>query len=211
MQRGHFITVEGGEGAGKSSNLTFIKEFLESAGKQVVFTREPGGTPLGEEIRDLLLGHKHTGMADNTELLMMFAARSEHLCQKILPAMKDGHWVVCDRFTDASYAYQGAGRGIDRQRIALLEEFVQGSLRPDLTLLLDLPIELGLQRAGQRSGPDRFESEAQDFFEKVRNGYLEIARREPDRVKVIDASPSLDQVQRQIASTLQLFLESVDG
>ncbi|MEN8177644.1 MAG: dTMP kinase [Pseudomonadota bacterium] len=210
MQRGRFITVEGGEGAGKTSNLAFIREFIESAGKQVVFTREPGGTPLGEEIRELLLGHKHTGMADDSELLMMFAARSEHLHQKILPALEAGNWVLCDRFTDASYAYQGAGRGISRQRIAVLEEFVQGSLRPDLTLLLDLPIEIGLERAVKRSDPDRFESEAKEFFEKVRNGYLQIAKLEPARVKVIDASPSLEQVQRQLYATLKLFLESVD-
>jgi dTMP kinase len=210
MQLGRFITVEGGEGAGKTSNLAFIREYLEVAGKQVVFTREPGGTPLGEEIRDLLLGHKHTGMADDTELLLMFAARSEHLRQKILPALEAGSWVLCDRFTDASYAYQGAGRGISPQRIAILEEFVQAQLRPDLTLLLDLPISLGLERAGKRSSPDRFESEAEDFFEKVRNGYLEIARREPSRVKVIDAAVSLKQVQRQIASILELFLSQND-
>ena len=210
MQLGRFITVEGGEGAGKTSNLAFIRKYLEVAGKQVVFTREPGGTPLGEEIRDLLLGHKYTGMADDTELLLMFAARSEHLRQKILPALEAGSWVLCDRFTDASYAYQGAGRGISPQRIAILGEFVQAQLRPDLTLLLDLPISLGLERAGKRSSPDRFESEAEDFFEKVRNGYLEIARREPSRVKVIDAAVSLKQVQRQIASILELFLNQND-
>ncbi len=211
MQRGRFITVEGGEGAGKTSNLAFIKEFLEAAGQQVVFTREPGGTQLGEEIRELLLGHKHTGMADDTELLLMFAARSEHLHQKILPALEAGSWVLCDRFTDASYAYQGAGRGISQQRIATLEEFVQGNLRPDLTLLLDLPIEIGLERAGKRSSPDRFESEAHGFFQLVRKGYLQIAMQEPTRVKVIDASASLDQVQRQIASILGSFMETLDG
>ena len=211
MQRGRFITVEGGEGAGKTSNLAYIKELLEAAGKQVVFTREPGGTPLGEAIRELLLGHQHTGMADDAELLMMFAARSEHIHQKILPALEAGCWVLCDRFTDASYAYQGAGRGISQKRIAVLEQFVQGDLRPDLTLLLDLPIEIGLERAGNRSNPDRFESEALGFFEKVRNGYLQIAEREPARVKVIDASPSLGQVQQQIESTLKLFMEAVDG
>ena len=205
--RGRFITVEGGEGAGKTSNLKFIRDYIETAGKQVVFTREPGGTPLGEAIRELLLGHKHTEMADTTELLLMFAARSEHLQQKILPALEAGKWVLCDRFTDASYAYQGAGRGIDSQRIAILEEFVQGSLRPDLTLLLDLPIEIGLQRAGERSAPDRFERETESFFQKVRNGYLRIAEREPGRVKIIDASPSLEQVQRQLKLALRLFME----
>ncbi len=205
MQKGRFITVEGGEGAGKSSNLSFIRQLLEAAGRSVVFTREPGGTPLGEEIRQLLLGHQHTGMADDTELLLMFAARAEHLQRKILPALQAGNWVLCDRFTDASYAYQGVGRGIERDRIALLEQFVQGNLRPDLTLLLDLPVELGLARAGERSSPDRFESEARAFFDKVRQGYLQIAAREPERVKVIDAAPALEQVQRQIEAVIRII------
>jgi dTMP kinase len=211
MLRGRLITVEGGEGAGKSSNLSFIRELLEAAGKPVVFTREPGGTPLGEEIRQLLLGHRHTGMADDTELLLMFAARAEHLQRKILPALAAGSWVLCDRFTDASYAYQGAGRGIEMERIATLERFVQGELRPDLTILLDVPVEIGLARAGGRSSPDRFESEARDFFDKVRQGYLQIAGRESARVKVIDAGATLEQVQRQIGAVLRDFLESVDG
>jgi dTMP kinase len=210
MARGRFITVEGGEGAGKTSNLTYVRDLLQAAGKSVVFTREPGGTPLGEEIRELLLGHKHVGMAEDTELLMMFAARSEHLHQKILPALGTGKWVLCDRFTDASYAYQGAGRGVDLKRIAMLEEFVQGELRPDLTLLLDIPIEIGLQRAGIRSEPDRFESEKVSFFQKVRDGYLKLAAREPGRIKVIDASPSLERVQRQLEVTLTQFLASLD-
>lgn len=210
MARGRFITVEGGEGAGKSSNLAFIQSLLEAAGKRVLFTREPGGTPLGEAIRDLLLGHQHTGMADDTELLLMFAARAEHLQQKILPALEQGIWVLCDRFTDASFAYQGAGRGLSHERIAKLQQFVQGSLRPDLTLLLDLPVETGLQRAGKRSQPDRFEREAQDFFERVRSGYLRIASDEPERVRVIDASPGLPQVQAQISATIQRYLESLD-
>jgi dTMP kinase len=211
MEKGRFITVEGGEGAGKSSNLAFIQQLLEQAGKTVLFTREPGGTPLGEEIRQLLLGHQHTGMADDTELLLMFAARAEHIQQKILPALDSGVWVLCDRFTDASYAYQGAGRGISRQRITTLEQFVQGELRPDLTLLLDLPVEIGLDRAGSRSEPDRFESEARDFFDKVRQGYLRIAEEEPARVKIIDASPALAQVQGQIGLVMKTFLESLDG
>ncbi|MES9969919.1 MAG: dTMP kinase [Candidatus Thiodiazotropha sp.] len=210
MARGRFITVEGGEGAGKSSNLAFIQTQLEAAGKQVLFTREPGGTPLGEAIRELLLGHKHTGMADDTELLLMFAARAEHLQQKILPALEQGIWVLCDRFTDASFAYQGAGRGLSLEKIAELQKFVQGELRPDLTLLLDLPVELGLQRAGERSEPDRFERETQDFFERVRSGYLQIAREEPGRVRVIDAAPELSQVQQQISATIGHYLESLD-
>ncbi|MEJ2393502.1 MAG: dTMP kinase [Candidatus Thiodiazotropha sp.] len=209
--RGRFITVEGGEGAGKSSNLAFVQSLLEEAGKAVLFTREPGGTPLGESIRELLLGHKHTGMADESELLLMFAARAEHLQRKILPALEAGTWVLCDRFTDASYAYQGAGRGIARERIEVLENYVQGDLRPDLTLLLDLPVETGLARAGSRSEPDRFEKEATSFFDKVRQGYLAIAAAEPDRVKIIDASPALEQVQQQIGQVIQTFLESSRG
>ncbi|RLW53187.1 MAG: dTMP kinase [gamma proteobacterium symbiont of Stewartia floridana] len=209
--KGRFITVEGGEGAGKSSNLDFIRNLLNSAGKQVVFTREPGGTPLGEAIRDLLLGHQHTGMADDTELLLMFAARAEHLQQKIIPALQQGQWVLCDRFTDASYAYQGAGRGLASERIASLEQFVQGELRPDLTLLLDLPVEQGLARAGQRSEPDRFEKQEMSFFEKVRAGYLEIAAREPHRVKIVDASKPLETVQQQIHSVVSTFLEQSGG
>ncbi|WP_201258768.1 dTMP kinase [Candidatus Thiodiazotropha endoloripes] len=209
--KGRFITVEGGEGAGKSSNLDYIRNLLSSAGKQVVFTREPGGTPLGEAIRDLLLGHQHTGMADDTELLLMFAARAEHLQQKIKPALQQGQWVLCDRFTDASYAYQGAGRGLASDRIASLEQFVQGELRPDLTLLLDLPVEQGLARAGQRSEPDRFEKQEMSFFEKVRAGYLEIASREPHRVKIIDASKPLETVQQQIDHVVTAFLEQSGG
>ncbi|MCG7913773.1 dTMP kinase [Candidatus Thiodiazotropha endoloripes] len=209
--KGRFITVEGGEGAGKSSNLDYIRSLLSSAGKQVVFTREPGGTPLGEAIRDLLLGHQHTGMADDTELLLMFAARAEHLQQKIKPALQQGQWVLCDRFTDASYAYQGAGRGLASDRIASLEQFVQGELRPDLTLLLDLPVEQGLARAGQRSEPDRFEKQEMSFFEKVRAGYLEIAAREPHRVKIIDASKPLETVQQQIDHVVTAFLEQSGG
>ncbi|MCU7944470.1 MAG: dTMP kinase [Candidatus Thiodiazotropha sp. (ex Cardiolucina cf. quadrata)] len=206
--KGRFITVEGGEGAGKSSNLAFIQSLIETAGKQVLFTREPGGTPLGEAIRELLLGHKHTGMADDTELLLMFAARAQHLQQKILPALERGIWVLCDRFTDASFAYQGAGRGLSLEKIAKLQQFVQGTLRPDLTLLFDVPVDTGLQRAGMRSEPDRFESENRDFFEKVRAGYLQIATQEPDRVQVIDASPALEIVQDQIKTVVQHYLES---
>lgn len=206
--KGRFITVEGGEGAGKSSNLSYIQALLESSGKEVVFTREPGGTQLGEDLRDLLLGHKHTGMSDDTELLLMFAARSEHLQQKIIPALEQGKWVLCDRFTDATYAYQGGGRKIDKQRIEQLENWVQGDLRPDLTLLLDLPVETGLARAKSRSEPDRFEVEKIQFFENVRQAYLEIAHNHADRVKVIDASRPLDEVQKQIESVMQDYLNA---
>ena len=205
---GKFITVEGIEGAGKSSNIAFIHRQLEAGGKRVLLTREPGGTPLGEEIRDLLLGHRHTGMAQDTELLLMFSARAEHLAQRIKPALEQGQWVLCDRFTDASFAYQGGGRGIDWQRIETLEQWVQQGLRPDLTLLLDLPVDTGLVRAGKRSAPDRFEREARLFFEQVRAAYLKIAAREPIRVKVIDASLPLPEVQAQIKDILDNLLDN---
>ncbi|MCF6354044.1 MAG: dTMP kinase [Candidatus Polarisedimenticolaceae bacterium] len=206
--KGRFITVEGGEGAGKSTNLELIKELLETAGHPVLFTREPGGTPLGEEIRTLLLGHRDDGMAAETELLLMFGARAEHLNRKIIPALNAGTWVLCDRFTDATYAYQGGGRGIAPERIQILEQWVQHDLRPDLTLLLDLPVEVGLERAGRRSAPDRFESEASQFFQKVRERYLDIAKKEPKRVKVVDASMPLPQVQSQIKTVVGAFLSS---
>lgn len=208
--KGKFITVEGGEGAGKSVNLGYIRELLEQTGIEVIFTREPGGTALGEEVRDLLLGHKHTGMAGDSELLLMFAARAEHLVQLIIPALKAGKWVLCDRFTDASYAYQGGGRGIDRGRIKVLEEWVQQGLKPDLTLLLDLSIETGLDRAGQRSEPDRFELEHHAFFERVRAAYLAIAEQEPQRVRLIDAARPLPEVRDQIRSVITAFLQQQD-
>lgn len=208
IDRGKFITVEGVEGAGKTCNIEFIKHVLESFGKEVLFTREPGGTPLGEEVRNLLLGHRHTGMADDTELLLMFAARAENLEQKIRPALDAGIWVLCDRFTDASYAYQGGGRGIDMERIRALEEWTHGDLKPDLTLLLDLPVTIGLERAGKRSEPDRFEKEEERFFEAVRQAYLQIAWDQADRVKVIDASCPLYEVQARIAEIMQNFIET---
>lgn len=208
--RGRFITVEGVEGAGKSTNLDYVQDLLEQTGKRVIRTREPGGTPLGEEIRDMLLGHREDGMDESTELLLMFAARGEHLARKIRPALERGNWVLCDRFTDASYAYQGGGRGLDRERITVLENFVQGDLRPDLTLLLDLPVEEGLERAGKRSAPDRFESEAMHFFQRVRAEYLRIAEAEPRRVRIIDAAASIDKVQTRIGDELRRFLDAVD-
>ncbi|MGD8483878.1 MAG: dTMP kinase [Thioalkalispiraceae bacterium] len=204
--RGKFITVEGTEGVGKSSNLAFIEDYLRQAGIDLVVTREPGGTPLAEKIRDMLLDAKQHAMCDDTELLMMFAARAQHLNELIMPALEKGQWVLCDRFTDASYAYQGGGRGIPETRIAELEQWVQGDLRPDLTLLLDMPVAEGLVRAGKRSDPDRFEQEKHDFFEKVRNCYLERARRYPGRFRVVDAQPALEQVQNQIRLILDTIL-----
>lgn len=205
--RGRFITVEGSEGAGKSTNINFIRNELVARGIPVVETREPGGTPLGEDIRDLLLGHRHDGMADDTELMLIFAARCEHLNQVIRPALARGQWVLCDRFTDASYAYQGGGRGIAHQRIEQLEEWVQQGLQPDLTILLDIPVREGLERTRQRKqGPDRFERQELDFFDRVRQCYLQRAQRY-SRFALVDARLPLEQVQAQIRAVLTRFLE----
>ena len=204
--RGKFITVEGGEGAGKSTNLALIKSLLEDAGKPVVMTREPGGTPLGETIRGLLLDAKQSSMVTDTELLLMFAARAQHIAEVIEPALAEGKYVLCDRFTDATYAYQGGGRGVSIERIAKLEQFVQGELRPDLTVLLDLPVAQGMARAGERSAPDRFEQEQHDFFEKVRGAYRSMANQQPERFRVIDAGGELAEVQQQIKATFSRYL-----
>lgn len=204
--KGRFITIEGIEGVGKTTNIEFIHSLLQDAGREVVLTREPGGTAIGEDIRELLLGHKHDGMSDDTELLLMFAARAEHLHKVIRPALAAGKDVLCDRFTDATYAYQGGGRGIAVKHIAVLENWVQGELRPDLTLLLDVPVAVGLERAGKRSAPDRFEKEKHEFFERVRDMYLQRARAEADRYRIIDASQPLDVVQSQIRTALQADL-----
>jgi dTMP kinase len=200
--KGKFITVEGIEGVGKTTNINFIHQQLEAAGRDVVLTREPGGTPLGEAIRGLLLDPAYTGMDSTCELQLMFAARAEHLAKIVWPALEKGQWVLCDRFTDATYAYQGGGRGIDSGVIARLEELVQGDFRPDLTLLLDVPVAVGLARASKRGALDRFEQEKVEFFERVRNAYLEMAQRSPDRYRVVDASLPLDDVQKQIAAML---------
>ena len=205
---GKFITVEGIEGAGKTTCMQVVTEVIEHQGINAIHTREPGGTDLGEDLRSLLLGHKHTGMSDDAELLMMFAARAEHIAQKIQPALDDGKWVLCDRFTDATYAYQGYGRGIPLEKISGLENWVQGKLRPDFTLLMDLPVEVGMERAGKRSAPDRFESEAWDFFERIRQGYLSIAAEQPSRVKVIDASQDLPDVQAQVKTAIEAFVNA---
>lgn len=206
---GRFITVEGTEGVGKTTNLEFVRRYIEQHGREVVSSREPGGTPLGEEIRALLLGHRQGGMSSDCELLLMFAARAEHLEQVIKPALARGAWVLCDRFTDATYAYQGGGRGIDEARIAVLEQWVQGGLQPDLTLVLDVPVEIGLARAGERSAPDRFEQEKTAFFDKVRENYLRRAEASHGRMQVIDASVQLQQVQAQLAQALDRYLEGV--
>ena len=204
--RGRFITLEGSEGSGKSTNLNYIHQRLQQAGIEVVLTREPGGTPLGENIRELLLDHRQQAMASDTELLLMFAARAQHLNELIIPTLEAGKWLLCDRFTDATYAYQGAGRGIANERIALLEQWVQGELHPDLTFFLDLPVAQGLARAGERAELDRFEREEIDFFERVRQGYLSRAEAQPERYRIVDASPQLPEVQAQLDRIIDDYL-----
>ena len=204
-----FITVEGTEGVGKSTNLALVQETLTQHGIEVVQTREPGGTDLSEKIRDLLLDHRNTAMVDDTELLLMFAARAQHLAEVIRPALARGAWVLCDRFTDSTYAYQGGGRGIPFERIAQLEQWVQGELRPDITLLLDAPVEVGLARAaGRNQGADRFEREKQAFFEKLRTTFLTMAEQHPQRYRVIDAAQPLENVRAQVLSALHSLLET---
>ncbi len=208
MSRGLFITIEGIEGVGKSTNMDFVHQSLLASGIQVVLTREPGGTELGEKIRDLLLDHRNQSMVEDTELLLMFAARAQHLAEVIKPALARGQWVLCDRFTDATYAYQGGGRGIDTTRIAQLEQWVQDELRPDATLLLDAPVEIGLARAaGRDQAADRFEREQQAFFVKVRKAYLELAGKNPGRYCVIDASRPLDHVKVQLSEVVNHLIK----
>ncbi|ACO77712.1 thymidylate kinase [Azotobacter vinelandii CA] len=211
MSRGLFITLEGPEGAGKSTNRDYLAEGLRAAGREVVLTREPGGTPLAERIRELLLAPASEPMAVDTELLLVFAARAQHLAGVIRPALVRGAVVLCDRFTDASYAYQGAGRGVPEARIAILEHFVQGDLRPDLTLLFDLPVEVGLARAAARGRPDRFEQEDRAFFEAVRQAYLRRAANDSARYRVVDAGRPLAEVQRTLDGLLPQLLESRGG
>jgi len=199
---GKFITVEGIEGVGKTTNIKFIHQQLLAAGRDVIVTREPGGTPLGEAIRGLLLDPEFTGMDSNCELQLMFAARAEHLARVVRPAIEQGQWVLCDRFTDATYAYQGGGRGIDTGVIARLEALVQGDFRPDITLLLDVPVEVGLSRVGKRGELDRFEQEEVAFFERVRDSYLAMAARDEKRYRIIDASLPLEQVQQHLSDVL---------
>jgi dTMP kinase len=205
--QGRFITLEGIEGVGKSSNLKYLRERLEQAGQRVVVTREPGGTPLAEELRALLLAERpDEPMTPDAELLLMFAARAQHLARLIRPALAAGDWVLCDRFTDATYAYQGSGRGIAEARIEVLEQWVQGSLRPDLTIILDAPVALGLERANSRGSRDRFEGEQTAFFERVRQGYLARAEAMPQRYRIVDTQPPLAEVQRVLGAVLDGFL-----
>lgn len=210
-QRGLFITLEGGEGAGKSTNMAFIQRFFEIHDFPYIATREPGGTPLAEELRNLLLAPREEAVNSDAELLLMFAARAQHIAAKIQPALQTGVSVLCDRFTDATYAYQGGGRGIDMSRIAELEHFVQGGFRPDLTIYLDVPVEVGMARAAARGELDRFENEQRTFFENVRAVYLQRAARAPEKYCVIDASRPLALVQDDIQQVLTSYCEVLRG
>ncbi len=203
--RGKFLTIEGTEGVGKSTNIDFIRRQLLARGITLTLSREPGGTPLAEDIRDLLLANRDEIVDETAELLLVFAARSQHIQAVIEPALARGEWVLCDRFTDATYAYQGGGRGIDLEKINSLEQFVQGDLRPDLTLILDIDVKVGLERARQRGELDRFEVESIQFFERVRAAYLSRAEEHPHRYAVVDAGQSLAQVQEDIAAILLRF------
>ncbi len=196
--RGLFITVEGGEGVGKSTNIAFLEEQLKGHGLDLLVTREPGGSALGEEVRRLLLTVGDERLDPMAELLLIFAARAQHISTRIEPALAAGRWVLCDRFTDATFAYQCGGRGLDRQVVTALETLVQGSLRPDCTLLLDAPAETGMVRVRARGELDRFELEELAFFERVRATYLELAGRSGGRYRIIDASQPLDRVQQQL-------------
>ena len=200
---GRFITFEGIEGAGKTTQILAVEEFLRDKGVKTLLTREPGGTEVSEHIRDIFLDKNLPAMHEDTELLLMFAARAEHLQKKILPALSNDTWVLCDRFTDASYAYQGFGRGIDLDRLAILETWVQGELRPDLVFIFDLDVETGLARAGKRGEKDRMEEESMAFFTRVRQGYLKRAAEKPDAYKVINAANNIENVRKGIIQHLE--------
>ena len=200
MAHGKFITLEGIDGAGKSTHLTFIAERLRARGQQVVVTREPGGTPLGEMLRDLVLSQK---MNVETETLIMFASRREHIDKVIVPALEKGIWVLSDRFTDATFAYQGGGRGIAPERLQTLENWVQSGLQPDLTLLFDVPLEISRERLSHNMSLDRFEQEKQDFFARVRQAYLDRAAQHRQRIHVINSSRSIAEIQAELAPLLE--------
>jgi len=204
-RQGAFITLEGGEGVGKSTNLAYVADYLRARGADVVTTREPGGTPLGETIRSWILQGEHGSLSAEVEALLMFAARAGHLEAIIRPALAAGQWVVCDRFTDATFAYQGAGRGAAPGLLEALETGVQRGLEPDLTLLLDAPLDVGRERIATRK-LDHFEREQQPFFERVRGGYLERAAQNPERIKIVDAAAMLADVQRAIAAELDALI-----
>ncbi len=206
MSRGKFITFEGGEGVGKTTNVAFVESYLQARNIPLVVTREPGGTPLAEKLRTLLLNKKSEAISEEAELLLMFAARAQHIKHVIEPALARGDWVICDRFTDATYAYQGGGRNMKISTIEGLETLVQSNLRPDLTLLLDAPVKIGMERVGKRGAFDRFESETALFFEDVRRAYLLQAEINPQRIKLIKANQPLADVQQAIINVLSPLL-----
>lgn len=210
-RRGCLITLEGIEGVGKSTNIKLIKQLLEHAGLPVVTTREPGGTPVAEAIRHILVSQHSETVLPETELLLLFAARYQHVQQIIKPALRQGQWIICDRFTDASYAYQGGGRGLAKRHIESLETWLLNKLRPDLTLILDAPVKTALRRARNRAKLDRFEKETVQFFERARKVYLARAAHWPGRYRVIDASKSPRYVQQQITQVIQQFLQRKKG
>ncbi len=205
-RRGLFITFEGTEGVGKSTQLRTAADTLEALGIDCVVTREPGGTPMAEAIRELLLTPRDEPVNDITELLLMFAARAQHLHTRILPELNAGRWVLCDRFTDATFAYQGGGRGVPEERIALLEQLVQGELRPDRIVLLDAPVETGMTRARHRGELDRFEQEAVDFFQRIRATYLRRAHADPARYQIVDAARDLEVVTAEVAEHIKALV-----
>lgn len=207
-----FVTLEGLEGVGKSTNLAYLEQLLVAAGEKVVVTREPGGTPLGEQIRQWVLMGDHAGLPAEVETLLMFAARAQHLNEVIRPALADGAWVLCDRFTDATFAYQGGGRGAAIDLLEQLKRAIQRDLEPDLTLLFDAPVEVGFERIANRAH-DHFEREDHSFFDKVRTTYLELAERYPERIKRIDATQSLETVQQKLSGHLSELLQrtTTDG
>lgn len=207
-RKGRFITVEGQDGAGKTTHLELVARMVHAAGHEVLCTREPGGTPLGDDIRALVLHRGDLEIDPIAELLLIFAARAQHIAAVIRPALAAGTWVLCDRFTDATYAYQGGGRGVDHALIGELEQRVQGHLRPDLTLLFDVDIQTGAKRAGRRGGPDRFESEQDTFKRRVRDAYLARAQAEPGRIRVIDAARELAAVEKEVQSLVSEYLEA---
>jgi len=209
MSRGGFISVEGIEGVGKSTNIDVLVSHLENAGYEVLTTREPGGTPLAEDIRHLLMHRGDEPIPEIAELLMMFAARSLNVNNNIRPALKAGIWVVCDRFTDSSRAYQSAGRGLPMEAVDQLAEWVHGDLWPDLTILLDAPVDVGMARAGNRSKPDRIEREENAFFARVRESYLQLAAAEPERFAVVDTTRELAAVQADVIALAQQLISDI--
>ncbi len=209
MMQGKFITIEGSEGAGKSTNMCFVQDFLSSKNIEFISTREPGGTEISEKIRDLLLDKSNSSLCDDAELLLMFAARAQHLNELIKPTLAAGKWVISDRFTDASYAYQGGGRGLSWEKITQLEQWVQGSLRPDATILLDIPVDIGMQRVRERGEADRFEQEQLSFFNRIRDAYLRLAKENPKRFHIVDTQPAIEDVHKQMRTVMEMITDSV--